>query len=72
MIITSLERDRFTTMYQMRGLLAMMTARARTTEFFRELAVDDVFTYLDLLKMMGFEKLTVTDGDTFAHQIIIE
>lgn len=27
--------------------------------------------FLDLLKLMGFELLTVTDGDRFAHQIHI-
>ena len=29
-------------------------------------------TPLDLLKLMGFEQLTVTDGDRYAHQILIK
>ena len=28
--------------------------------------------FLDLLKMLGFESVTVSDGDKFAHQVLIE
>ncbi len=72
MIITSLYNNGYNTLYRMRGLLAMMSARARSTPIFTELKVQDVFTFLDLLKMLGFERLTVTDGDRFAHQINID
>ncbi len=72
LIITSLYDGAFGTVYRMRGLLALLTARSRTTEFFREFKVEEVFTFLDLLKLLGFEQLTVTDGDAFAHQILIK
>lgn len=72
MIITSLYADGFNTLYRMRGLLAILTARARVTPIFREFQVEDVYTFLDLLKLLGYKQLTVTDGDKFAHQILIE
>lgn len=72
MIITSLYADGFNTLYRMRGLLAILTARARVTPIFREFQVEDVYTFLDLLKLLGYKQLTVTDGDKFAHQIFIE
>ena len=72
MIITSLYEDGYNTLYRMRGLLALLSARARSTPVFREYQVEDLFTFLDLLKLMGFELLTVTDGEQFAHQIRIE
>ena len=72
MIITALYDDGYNTVYRMRGLLAMLSARARTTPIFREYEVEDVFTFFDLLKLLGFEQLTVTDGDRFAHQIEIK
>ena len=56
---------------RMRALLAQLTARARQTPLFVQYRVEDRFTFLDLLKLLGFEQLTVTDGDTFAHQIEI-
>ncbi len=72
LIITSLYADSYDTLYRMRGLLAMLSARARTTPLFREYEVEDVFTFFDLLKLLGFEQLTVTDGNRFAHQIEIK
>jgi len=71
MIITSLYRDGYDTLYRMRGLLAMLSARARSTPIFTEYQAEDLFTFLDLLALLGFELLTVTDGDRFAHQIRI-
>lgn len=71
LIITSLYADGYNTLYRMRGLLALLSARARSTAIFREFQVEDLFTFLDLLKLLGFERVTVTDGDRFAHQIQI-
>ena len=72
MIITGLYDNSYNTLYRMRGLLALLSARARSTPIFHEYQVEDLFTYLDLLKLLGFKQLTVTDGDQFAHQINIE
>lgn len=72
LIIVSLSRDYLVTLYQARGLLAQMTAMARATPFFIESGVEDHYTFLDLLKLMGFRQLTVSDGQTYAHQILIE
>ncbi len=72
LIVTSLYSDGYNTLYRMRGLLAMLSARARTTPIFRAYEVEDLFTFFDLLKLLGFEKLTVTDGDRFAHQFEIK
>ncbi|MEC9346850.1 MAG: molybdopterin-guanine dinucleotide biosynthesis protein A [Pseudomonadota bacterium] len=62
----------FRTLYQARAVLAQMTAIARGTPLFRDLKVSEIFTFLDLLKMMGFGQITVSDGARFSHRIIIE
>jgi len=72
LIITSLYSGGYNTLYRMRGLLAILTARARVTPVFRDREVEDKFTFFDLLKLLGFQRVTVTDGDRFAHQITIE
>ncbi len=72
LIIVSLEDGILDTIYRMRGLLAQLTARARRTTFFKEYEVEDYFTFFDLLKLLGFTQLTVSDGKTFAHRITIE
>lgn len=72
MIITATSTERYTTLYQLRALLAVLTAQARGSDLFRQAQVEDVFTFLDLLKLIGFEQLTVTNGVDFAHQFSIE
>lgn len=72
MIIVSLGDHGFRSIYQARGLLAQLTAVARTTPLLREMQVEEVFTFFDLLKLMGFEQLTISDGETFAHQVKLD
>ncbi|MCB9946253.1 MAG: molybdopterin-guanine dinucleotide biosynthesis protein A [Rhodospirillaceae bacterium] len=72
LIIVSLSRDYLVTLYQARGMLAQLTAMARTTPFFIDSGLEDRYTFLDLLKMIGFRQLTISDGQTYAHQITIQ
>ncbi len=72
MIIVSLYDGAFDTLYRARGLLAMLSAVSRRTPFFREHSVEDIFTFFDLLKLLGFTQLTISDGESFAHRVWIE
>ena len=72
MIIVSLQDGKYDTLYRMRALMAMMTAQARMSTFFQENTLAAHATFYDLLKMLGFTQLTLTDGDDFAHQVTIE
>jgi len=62
----------FRTIYQARALLAQLTATARGTPLFRELKVEDLFTFFDLAKMLGFEQIVISDGESFSHMVKIE
>lgn len=62
----------FRTIHQARAVLAQLTAISRGTPLFRDLKVEEIFTFLDLVKMMGFTQVTVSDGSNFAHRIVIE
>ena len=68
-IIVSLGGQSFNTLYQARALLAILTSSARVTPIFRNNRVEDIFTFFDLLKLQGFDRLTVSDGRTFSHQV---
>ncbi len=72
LIVMSMGDSGFRNLYQARGLMAQMTAIARTTPLFQKLAVEDFFTFFDLLKLLGFRQLTISDGETFSHQIEIK
>jgi hypothetical protein len=68
-IIVGLFEGGYNTIYRARGLLAMLTARARMTPIFRKHQVEDVFTFFDFLKLQGFQRLTITDGKSYSHQV---
>jgi len=72
LIIVGLEDGRLNTIYRARAVLAMLTATARTTPIFKEFQVEEIFTFLDLCKMLGFSQVSISDGKDFAHQILIE
>lgn len=72
MIITALEEGKIDTLYRARGLLAALTAMARQLPVFQENGLQDWFTFFDLAKMLGFKKITISDGKTYAHRVNIE
>ncbi len=72
LIIGSNRAGQLDTIYRVRALLATLTSSARTTTLFRDYNVGDILTFLDMLKILGFRQITVSDGDTFAHQIKLQ
>ncbi len=72
LIMVALRDGLFDTTYRMRGVLAIMTATARTSDLFRNYRVEDIFTFFDLLKLLGFEKVTLSDGRDLAHVVYLE
>jgi hypothetical protein len=69
LIIVALRDGVIDTLYRGRALLAQLTSVARATPFFRELGVEDYFTFFELARIVGFEQLTISDGESYAHQI---
>lgn len=69
LIIVSNQAGQIDTIYRARALLATLTSLARKTRVFKKYKVETLFTFLDLLKLLGFTQITVSDGDRFAHQI---
>ncbi len=72
MIIVALADGQFSTLYRARALLAQLTAMMRGTDLFRQMGVEDFFTFFDMAKMFGFKEIVVSDGESFAHRIEIE
>ncbi len=71
LVIVSFRDGAFNTIFRARALLAQLTAVARTTRLIREQLKPADLTFLDLLNLMGFEQLTISDGKTFSHQITL-
>jgi len=55
-----------------RAALAVLTSVARSSRLFNEFGVQDFFTFFDLAKLFGFERITISDGDTFSHQVLLD
>ena len=72
LIIVALADGRIDTIYRARALFANLTASARLLPIFAQMGVQEVFTFFDLAKMMGFAQITITNGRDFAHQVILE
>lgn len=72
LIIIATEANRYDTLYRMRGLLASMTADARTSPLFKRLGHVEELNFFDLLRMAGFKQLTVTNGTEMAHRVYFE
>jgi len=69
LIIVGLDEHSFATLYRARAVLAQLTASARGSALFRNMAVEDLFTFFDLAKLLGFKQITVSDGKNYAHRI---
>jgi hypothetical protein len=72
LIIVGLIDGQLNTIFRARALLATFTSVARSTSFFQQNTQPDEATFLDLLKLLGFRQVTISDGRDFCHQIIID
>lgn len=71
MIIVGLDDQAFKTIYRGRAMLAQLTANARATDFFVKNGISFYATWLDLARLLGFEDVVLSDGENWAHRIIL-
>ena len=72
LIIIATEEGRYNTLYRLRGLLASMTADARTSPLFAKLGHVEQLNFFDLAKMAGFKQLTISNGRDISHLVSFE
>lgn len=72
LVIVALQDGHINTLYRARAVFAQLTAVARVMPIFKELGVQEWFTFFDLLKLMGFQQVTISNGHEFAHQVTID
>ncbi|WP_298843125.1 hypothetical protein [uncultured Roseobacter sp.] len=69
LILTALDDDVFSTLYRARALMAQLTVSVRRGGFFRQEELQYVATFYDLLQLMQFDELLITDGETWTHRV---
>ena len=72
LIIVGLQRGELDTVFRQRALLANMTTMARLSPFFQEHTVAEDSNFFDLLKLLGFASVTISDGEKSTHQVTIK
>ncbi len=69
LIIIALDDEVFKTLYRARALLAQVTSNMRGTEFFRQQNLHIEGTLYDMLMIMQFDSLVISDGETWSHRV---
>ena len=72
MIIVRQQPGALGTIYRARALFATLTAVARRSRLFQEFGVQEYFTFFDLARLFGFTRITISDGESFSHQIYLK
>ena len=71
MIIVGLDDDVFKTLYRARAVLAQLTSQSRGTDFFIDNKIEITATWFDLLRLMGFKDLVISDGEAWSHKVTL-
>jgi hypothetical protein len=69
MIIVALDDEVFRTLFRARGVMAQMTANVRSSPMFNGQPLQFLATFYDLLQILEFDSLVLTDGATWAHRV---
>ncbi|MBW4707639.1 hypothetical protein KX928_07555 [Roseobacter sp. YSTF-M11] len=69
LVLVALDDEVFSTLYRARALLAQLTVSVRRGGFFRQEELQYVATFYDLLQLMQFDELVISDGQSWAHRV---
>jgi hypothetical protein len=69
LILTALDDDIFSTLYRARAIMAQLTVSVRKNGFFKDEDLKYLATFYDVLQLMQFEELLITDGETWTHRV---
>ncbi|MEM9044509.1 MAG: hypothetical protein AAGC81_07420 [Pseudomonadota bacterium] len=69
LIIVAMDNEVFETLYRARAMLAELTSEARSTPLLRDRNMQTLVTFFDVLTMLGFKEVTLSDGKTWTHRI---
>ena len=69
LILVALDDEVFSTLYRARAILAQLTVSVRQGGYFRQEDLQYVATFYDLLQLMAFDELIISDGRNWAHRV---
>ena len=69
LILVALDDEVFSTIYRARAILAQLTVSVRKGGYFRQEDLQYVATFYDLLQLLDFDELVISDGQNWAHRV---
>lgn len=69
LILVALDDEVFSTIYRARAILAQLTVSVRQGGFFVQEDLQYVATFFDLLQLMAFDELIISDGQNWSHRV---
>lgn len=69
LILVALDDEVFSSIYRARAIMAQLTVSVRKGGFFRQEELEYVATFYDLLQMMQFDELIISDGENWSHRV---
>ena len=67
--LLALDDDVFATLYRARAVMAQMTVNVRDGGFFVDQNLQFVATFYDLLQLLEFDTLVISDGKSWSHKV---
>lgn len=69
LIVVALDDQVFKNLYRARAVLAQLTSNMRGTDFFVQQNLHLEGTFYDMLQIMGFKEMVITNGEEWAHHV---
>ncbi|MBV9524091.1 MAG: molybdopterin-guanine dinucleotide biosynthesis protein A [Alphaproteobacteria bacterium] len=72
LIIVGLDDATLGTVYRARAVMAGLSSLARLSPMLKDADLEDQFTFYDLVRLLGFKEITISDGRAFAHRVALQ
>ena len=69
LILVALDDEVFRSLYRARAVLAQLTSSIRSSPLIVQQDLQTVATFFDLLQMLEFDSLVITDGTSWSHRV---
>lgn len=69
LVVIALDDEVFSTLFRARAVLAQITSNLRGTKFFIDQGMNIEGTFYDMLQIMSFETMVISDGRNWSHKV---
>jgi len=69
LILVALDDEVFSTLFRARALMAQLTVNVRSGGFFRAQELQSIVTFYDMLQLLQFDSLVISDGEEWSHEV---